>query len=322
MREDLQALPRVADSISYVYAERCRVEQDDKAIVLIDQKGRRPVPCASLLLLMLGPGSVITHAAMQNLAACGCTVAWAGEGGVRMYASGVGATRSARNLLHQARLVSNDRSRLDVVRAMYQRRFPDILPVGLSLPQIRGREGVRVRQAYARESERTGVPWFGRSYKRDDWRASDAVNQALTAANQCLYGVVHAALVAAGYSPALGFIHTGHQLSFVFDIADLYKTETSIPAAFDVVEQGSGDPGRDVRALMRDRFVATRMLARIVKDTFEVLGAAPDSEEPEAAPDFLWAPDGLSEGGVNWADASSRDDQGEGTASTASEAVE
>src|SRR5579875_2282313 len=296
MREDLHALPRVADSFSYLYVERLRIEQEARAIVLIDASGRVPVPCASLLLLLLGPGTTITHAAIRNLADCGCTVGWVGEDGVRFYATGLGATRSARNMLRQARLAVHGPSRLRVVRRMYELRFDEPLAEELSLRQIRGREGVRVRDSYARESARTGVPWFGRSYKRMDWRGADPVNRALSAANACLYGVVHAAIVASGYSPAIGFIHVGKQLSFVYDIADLYKTEVSIPVAFDVVRDGEADVERAVRQRLRTRFVEVRLLDRIVADIDRALGDDPTPSDlidlDAEAPGALWDPEG------------------------------
>jgi CRISPR-associated protein Cas1 len=189
---------------------------------------------------------------------------------------------------------------------MYESRFDEPLPAELTLRQIRGREGVRVRDAYARESERSGVAWFGRVYKRDDWRRGDPVNRALSAANACLYGVAHAAIVATGYSPAIGFIHTGKQLSFVYDIADLYKTETSIPAAFDVVAAGEADVERAVRLKLRARFVQARLLDRIVRDIDGVLGCDPVEadlvDEDAEAPGALWDPDGELPGGVNWAE--------------------
>jgi CRISPR-associated protein Cas1 len=306
MREDLHSLPRVADSLSFLYLERCRVEQDARAIVVVDASGRMPVPCASLLLLLLGPGATITHAAVTNLADCGCTVGWVGEEGVRFYATGLGATRSSRNLLRQARLAMHVRGRLAVVRRMYELRFGETIPEGLSLQQIRGREGVRVRDAYARESARTGVQWFGRAYTRSDWRRADPVNRALSAANTCLYGVVHAAVVATGYSPAIGFIHTGKQLSFVYDIPDLYKTETSVPTAFDVVAGGEVDVERAVRQRLRAGFVERRLLDRIVRDIDRVLGHDPVPadliNEDAEAPGALWDPGGDLRGGVNWAE--------------------
>jgi CRISPR-associated protein Cas1 len=217
--------------VSYLYVEHCRIDQEDKAIALHDKNGKTPVPCASLVMLMLGPGTSITHAAIRALADNGCLVIWSGEENVRFYAQGMGETRSARNLLRQARLCSNPDRRLQVVLRMYQHRFDEPLGGGMTLRQIRGREGIRVRESYARASRATGVPWHGRSYVSTNWAAADPVNRALSCANSCLYGICHAAIVSMGYSPALGFIHTGKMLSFVYDIADLYKADLTIPLA-------------------------------------------------------------------------------------------
>ena len=235
---DLHLLPKIRDSWSYLYVERCRIDQEDKAIAIHDAGGKTPVPCAALTLLMLGPGTAITHAAVRTLADNGCLVMWCGEEAVRFYAIGMGETRSSRNLLAQARLWADPASRLAVVVRMYRMRFDEPVPEDATLQELRGREGIRVRRSYASASQETGIAWEGRSYRSSNWRSADAVNRALSCANSCLYGLCHAAIVAAGFSPALGFIHTGKMLSFVYDIADLYKTEVSIPMAFAAVKEG------------------------------------------------------------------------------------
>lgn len=287
-------LPRVADSASFLYLEHCRVEQHHTAIAVHDENGRAAVPCAGLLTVMLGPGTTITHAAVRNLSECGCTICWTGEHGVRHYAHGNAGARSGRNLVRQAQLVSHPRSRLVVVRRLYQARFDEPLDEGLELQQIRGLEGVRVREAYATASRASGIPWHGRSYRRDSWDESDEVNRAISYANSCLYGVCHAAIVTAGYSPALGFIHTGKALSFVYDIADLYKTETAISAAFEAVggHDGSAPLERWVRAALRHEFARTRLLARIVTEINEILAIPDEAGDPyaydPAQPAALW----------------------------------
>jgi CRISPR-associated protein Cas1 len=302
-------LPKVRDSWSYLYVEHCSVDQEEKAIALHDAAGVTPVPCASLTLLMLGPGTSITHAAIRTLAEHGCLVAWTGEEAVRFYAQGMGETRSARNLLHQARMMSDERRRLQVVRRMYEIRFPEGLEPDLTLEQIRGKEGMRVRAAYARASRETGVRWSGRSYQRGQWGAADAVNRALSAANSCLYGVCHAAIVSAGFSPALGFVHTGKMLSFVYDVADLYKAEVTVPTAFRVVAEGESNLESRVRRACRDRFRETRLLARVVPDIVRVLALDGEEgeaglDEPDSPPGGLWDPErGATAGGVNYADA-------------------
>jgi CRISP-associated protein Cas1 len=307
--KDLHILPKVRDSWTYLYVEHCKVEQDDKAIAIFDKAGKTPVPCAALSLLMLGPGTRITHAAIRSLADNGCLVAWTGEQGVRFYAQGMGETRSSSNLLRQAALHADPGERLSVVRRMYEFRFPDPLDATLTLQQIRGKEGIRMRETYARWSRETGVPWSGRFYKQNDWRRAEPINRALSAANSCLYGVVHAAIVAAGYSPALGFIHTGKMLSFVYDVADLYKAEISIPVAFRCTAAGETKLESRVRHICRDTIKEQRLLPRIIDDLDRLLTPAkPDAEREsldryDAQPGGLWDPDeGQVEGGINYGD--------------------
>ena len=316
--DDLRQLPRFDDSLSFLYLEHVRIEQQDKAIALHDEAGSTPVPAASLALLMLGPGTSITHAAIKALADNNCTVVWAGDEGVRFYAAGIGGTRGSAALIRQAALVSNPRVRLEVVTRMYRKRFPGGLDPGLTLQQVRGMEGIRVRQAYAEASRISGVPWNGRRYERGNWAAADPVNRALSAGNACLYGLVQAALLSAGYSPALGFVHTGKQLSFVYDIADLYKADLIIPTAFDVAAWQTTSANRPIESEMRiacrRKFQEARLMQRILPDVADVLNVGDLAIQPNdpawdadgAAPGALWNVEGAIpmeervEGGVNY----------------------
>jgi CRISP-associated protein Cas1 len=322
LTRNLHELPKVRDRFSYLYVDRCRVDREDKAIAIHDVTGITPVPCAALALLMLGPGATITHAAILTLVDNGCLVVWCGEHGVRFYGAGQGTTRNAANLLHQARLCSRRSTRLLVVRRMYAMRFEESLPDSLTLQQIRGKEGVRVRDAYARMSLETGGAWKGRSYNRGNWGGADPVNRALSSANSCLYGLCHAAIVAAGYSPALGFIHTGKQLSFVYDIADLYKVEMTIPVAFEIAAQAPKNLERETRQACRDIFARKRILERVVRDIDHVLQVPPSPEDDPstdfdadpAMPGGLWDPEkGTVEGGKAYGteDGTPEEDGGE-----------
>ena len=324
--KDLRILPKVRDSLSYLYVEHVRIDQEAKAIALHDQNGKVPIPCASLTTLMLGPGTTVTHAAIRALADNGCLVLWMGEEGVRFYAQGAGETRSAHNTMKQVHLWADPGRHLEIVKRMYRMRFAESLDDSLTLQQIRGHEGVRVRDAYAAASRATGVAWTGRSYRRDRWAAADPINRALSAANSCLYGVCHAAIVSAGYSPALGFIHRGKSLSFVYDIADLYKTEVTIPVAFSAVAESPDHVERRVRYRMRDTFRATRMLPRLIPDLESLfdLGdeprrtAIPDEFDiDEALPGGLWDPENEEiSGGVNYGDEEVEPEDGGGGAGT------
>lgn len=275
---NLHELPRFRDSLSYHYIEHAIVDRKQNAIEYIQESGRTLVPIASISLIMLGPGTSLSHAAMKVLMENGCSILWVGEDGIRCYGQGLGETRRAYHLIRQAELVCNPVTREQVVRRMYQMRFDENLDAGLSLNQIRGKEGVRVRKAYAQASKGFGVPWHGRRYDRTNWSYGDKINQTLSAANALLNGICHAAIIAGGYSPALGFVHTGRMLSFVYDIADLYKTDLTIPAAFKTISESEEKPLSRVRALCRERFRETHLLQRILPDIDHLLNIPEDVE--------------------------------------------
>jgi CRISPR-associated protein Cas1 len=295
---DLHELPKLRDSMSYLYLEQVRVQQKYKAVEAIDKEGRTLIPAAALSVLMLGPGTTITHAAVKALADNGCLVVWCGEDATRCYAQGGGETRKAYHLLRQAELAADPAKRLEVVKRMYRYRFGDEeLDPGLDIFQLRGKEGARVRAAYAQASRTYGVAWHGRRYDRGNWGSGDPVNRALSAAHALLNGLCHAGIVSGGYSPALGFIHTGKQLSFVYDVADLYKVEITIPLAFRLVAESEQRIGPRVRAACREAFRDHKLLKRILPDIDhildvpdEVLVAAQEADGDPARPEPLWSP--------------------------------
>jgi len=275
----LHVLPRFSDRWSHLYLEHGKLEKEQDSLTLYDKEGATPLPIDQLSILFLGPGTTITHAAVKALADNNCQLYWVGEEGVRMYAYGIGGTHSAHRLLRQARLFSDEQERVRVVRRMYQRRFPSPIPADATIEQIRGMEGARVRDSYRRLAEQHHVEWLGRNYDQNDWNRGDPLNRALSSANACLYGICHAAILAAGYSPAIGFIHVGKMLSFVYDISDLYKTELSVPAAFEIAANSAAEVERRVRMRCRDLFYDAKLMDRIVPDIAEVLDARDDLEE-------------------------------------------
>ncbi|GIJ39279.1 type I-E CRISPR-associated endonuclease Cas1e [Micromonospora andamanensis] len=263
---ELADLNRAQDRLSFIYLERCVIHRDSNAITTTDDKGIIHIPAATLGVLLLGPGTSITQQAMMLLADNGATAVWVGEHGVRYYAHGRPLARSSRLLVAQAAAVTHRDRRLQVAREMYRMRFPGEDTTALTMQQLRGKEGARVRRSYREHAKRTGVNWNNREYNPDDFTDSDPVNQALSAAHACLYGVVHAVIVAVGASPGLGFVHTGHDRSFVYDIADLYKADITIPVAFDIAASGSTDIGADTRRAVRDRIHDGALLDRCVHD--------------------------------------------------------
>ncbi|MFE4687544.1 type I-E CRISPR-associated endonuclease Cas1e [Streptomyces sp. NPDC056721] len=264
-------LTRTGKRLSFVYLERCTVHRDANAITAQDADGTTHIPSATISTLLLGPGTRITHQAMSVLGETGAAVCWVGEHGVRYYASGRALTRSSALAEAQATQWANTRSRLAVARAMYRLRFPDEDPSGLTRKELLGHEGRRLKDCYRTQSARTGVPWHGRRYTPGDFTSGDPVNQAITAAAQCMYGIAHAVVTSLGCSPALGFVHSGHELSFVLDIADLYKTEIGIPVAFDTVAEDEEDVGPRTRRALRDRLNETALLDRCVNDIKRLL---------------------------------------------------
>lgn len=278
-------LPKIRDSIGFLYLQYTRVEQDKTGVISVDQRGMVRLPVAAISCLQLGPGTSITHDAVKTLTEAGVSLLWTGEHGVRTYAYGTGETEKAYKLLEQARLFSDEKKHLSVVERMYRMRFKENLEAGLDLRQIRGKEGIRVRTIYQREAQKNGLKWCGRNYDRFNWNNSDPMNKALSVASACLNGVCHAAVVSAGYSPAIGFIHTGKQLSFVYDIADLYKMDLCVPVAFAAVSENKVNIEREVRIRMRDAFKNMRLLERIVSDIDKILAINEKSFEPLYHPD-------------------------------------
>lgn len=303
MPKNLQILPKLRDSLSFLYIEHAVIEQDAMSIVSIQGDARTPIPIASMTVLMLGPGTSVTHAAVKATADCGCLVVWCGERAARFYASGCGETRSAENLLHQAKLCMDPALHLQVVYRMYARRFPGIRTEGMTLQQIRGVEGIRVREAYRNASKVSGVKWNKRDYKADNWDDADEINRALSYANTILYGICQAAITSLGYSAGLGFIHTGKLLSFVYDIADLYKATVTIPAAFDAIGQSPADLERSIRIECRKYLYSQKVLSRIPEDIAWIFDLTlEDGDQNASQPGDLWDDaDATARGGVNYA---------------------
>lgn len=266
-KPEISELSKLSDRITFLYLEHAKLNRIDSAISVADSTGTVYIPAAIISVLLLGPGIDVTHRAMELMGDAGMAVVWVGEDGVRQYAHGRSLNHSSILLQTQAKLVSNTRTRLAVARKMYQMRFPGMDVSGLTMQQLRGKEGARIRRVYQDQSQKTGVAWSRREYKVDDFESSTPINQALTAAHQALYGLSYSVIVALGASAGLGFIHTGHDLSFVYDFSDLYKADYSIPIAFEMVkEYGKDDIAVHTRHAMRDAFKDGKLIEKMVKD--------------------------------------------------------
>ncbi|WP_327150301.1 type I-E CRISPR-associated endonuclease Cas1e [Nocardia sp. NBC_01329] len=294
-------LHRLQDRISTVYVERSHIDRDENAVVVINKKETVRVPAALVAAMLLGPGTRITHAAAALLADSGTTICWIGQQGVRMYAAGIGPSRGAGLLMQQAHLVTRPKERLKVARAMYSMRFPGENVSDLTMQQLRGREGTRIRRIYREHASRTGITWQGRKYVAGDAHATgDDLNRVLSAANAALYGICHAVIVGLGASPGLGFVHTGSAMSFVLDIADLYKAEYTIPLAFDLIADELTEE-RDARLGLRDLIAERQLLPRVVNDVRTLLDATGAEDDP-SGPQLWDEKVGAVDGGTNWAD--------------------
>ena len=287
-RPGLQALPQIGDRLTFLYLEHCQINREDSAILVRDERGTTRIPAAAITVLLLGPGTTVTHRAVELIGDAGVGIVWVGEHGVRFYAGGRPLTHRAHLLIKQAKLVSNQRSHLAVVKKMYQLRFPDEDVSGLTTQQLRGREGSRVRKAYRTAAKQWNVSWNGREFDPDNFSSGDPVNQALSAGHACLYGLAHAVISALGCSPGLGFIHVGHERSFVYDIADLYKSEITIPIAFEIAARQPADLPGTVRRRVRDEMASTHLLERMVRDIRFLLS---DDDQPDGGTTditYLW----------------------------------
>ena len=279
----------IKDRLSILYIEKGHLDVLDGAFVVVDKTGvRTHIPVGGVACLMLEPGTRVSHAACALAARVGTLLVWIGEAGVRVYSAGQpGGARSDR-LLYQAKLALDSDLRLKIVRKMYAMRFGEEPPARRSVEQLRGIEGARVREMYKRLAGKFGVEWKARNYDVSEWDKGDLPNRCLSAATSCLYGVTEAAVLAAGYAPAVGFIHTGKPLSFVYDVADVYKFETVVPVAFRVAAQKSRAPEQAVRLACRDVFRQSNLLERIIPGIEEMLSAGgikpPDPPEDAVLP--------------------------------------
>lgn len=283
----LRPIP-IKDRVSMIFIGMGQIDVRDGAFVVIDEVNgeRMHIPVGGVACLLLEPGTRVSHAAIKLAATVGTLLIWVGEAGVRLYSAGQPGGARSDKLLYQARLALDDGLRLKVVRKMFEMRFGEAPPSRRSIEQLRGIEGARVRKMYQSLARQNGIKWQGRRYRPSEWEAADIPNQCLSAATACLYGLTEAAILAAGYAPAIGFLHTGKPQSFVYDIADIVKFETVVPAAFRIASRNPTQPEREVRLACRDAFKRARLLDRLIPMIEEVL-AAGEIELPEPAPEAV-----------------------------------
>lgn len=297
----LKPIP-VKDRMSMIFIGRGQLDVRDGAFVVVDEVNgeRMHIPIGSVVCILLEPGARISHAAVKLAATVGTLLIWVGEGGVRLYSAGQPGGARSDKLLYQAQLALDEKLRLKVVRKMYALRFQEEPPTRRSVDQLRGIEGARVRKSYEILAKQYGVQWKGRRYDPNDWERADPVNKCLSSATSCLYGVCEAAILAAGYAPAIGFLHTGKPQSFVYDIADIVKFETVVPVAFRIAAKKPRLPDRETRIACREAFRDTKLLQRLIpliEDVLAAGGIEPPQPAPEAQPPAIPEVESIGEAG-------------------------
>lgn len=297
----LKPIP-LKDRMSMIFVGMGQIDVRDGAFVVIDEVNgeRMHIPVGSVACLLLEPGTRVSHAAIKLASVVGTLLIWVGDAGVRLYSAGQPGGARSDKLLYQAQLALDESLRLKVVRKMFELRFGEEPPSRRSVEQLRGIEGARVRKTYQMLAKQYGLKWQGRRYDPKQWESADVANQCLSAATACLYGITEAAILAAGYAPAIGFLHTGKPLSFVYDIADIVKFETVVPAAFRIAAKNPPMPEREVRIACRDAFKQTRLLQRIIPMIEEVLAAGeiePPPPPADAVPPAIPEPASIGDSG-------------------------
>lgn len=268
---DLHYIPKFLDKIPFSYLEHTKICVKDNCVVSQNEEyGVISLPVAQLAVLMLGPGTDITHAAIQEITAQNCLLIWCGEGIVRCYAHSQGGTHSSHNIIYQAFLLNDNLLSIEIIQRLMCKRFPKENYSGLSIKQIMGIEGNKMRDIYSHQAQLFGIKWEMKDQNITTWENQDIPNKCLSVANSCLYGVCHAAILSLGYSPALGFIHKGDQRSFVFDIADMYKPSVSIPVAFSVAKDNPKNPEKSTMIKCKEYFYQNKFLSLILKDLEEL----------------------------------------------------
>ncbi|MGK5094767.1 type I-E CRISPR-associated endonuclease Cas1e [Deltaproteobacteria bacterium TL4] len=280
LKAEVRANP-LKDRLSYLHVGHARLDVDDSGLVMTQTDGSpfRQIPVASLSLILLEPGSVITHEAVKLCSQHKCLLIWVGEGGVRTYSAGYTDFSNSEKILHQTWMYHDPKQRLIVVRRMFEQRFQAPCPVNKSIDQLRGMEGQRVKKRYQELAEKYDVPWNGRFYDPDNWDKANPINKTISVGTSCMYGIVEAAILTAGYSPAVGFLHSGSPLSFVYDIGDLYKDSQVLLLAFELVKAHAAQAETLIRHELRNRFRVNHFLATIIPDIEAILAPEVSQEQ-------------------------------------------
>jgi CRISPR-associated protein Cas1 len=281
-----------ADRHGLVWLDRGRLEVEDGCLRFVTAGGGElsagdyQIPHQAVLIILLGPGSSVTHDALRLLARHGCALAAVGEGAVRFYTSPPLLPDSSAAARSQVALWADPKTRMEVARAMYAMRFGEFV-LTRDIEVLRGQEGARIKRSYQLAAQRFGIPWNGRIYDRQNPDASDAPNQALNHAATAMSAAATVAVAAVAAIPQLGFIHEDSGQAFVLDIADLYRHDITLEIAFGAVQESlkSTEPferlvRRRAAKLFRQRAVIPSMIDKIKTLLHLDPEPLPDKEPP------------------------------------------
>lgn len=298
---DKHLLTRSQDRISFLYVEMARIEQTEYGVEIVQEPGRTEVPITTISCLILGPGVSITHRAVENIAKAGCSICWTGRDMTAFYAYGEPVATSSKNILLQAKYHESKLMHMQVVREMYSIRYPGERIKTKSLEELRGIEGQHVKKIYEQNASQYHVLWNGRSYKTNDFHSQDVPNQYLTALHHILYAIVQSVIVTMGFSPAIGFVHTGKMQSFVYDMADLYKERLTIPLAFRLSAQYGAYNRKEMLRAFRAEIVNFHLMQAIADDLKRLFQG--DAKTTQEITLQLWDYGMMVKAGVNYGKA-------------------
>ncbi len=247
-----------ADRHGLVWLDRGRLEVENGCLRFVTAGGGQlaagdyQIPHQAISIVLLGPGTSVTHDALRLLARHGCGLAAIGEGAVRFYTAPPLLPDTSALARAQVTRWADPKLRMETARAMYAMRFGEIVRTR-DITVLRGQEGARIKRAYHAAAERHGIQWSGRRYDRENPEASDLANQAINHASSAMIAAASVAVAAVGAIPQLGFVHEESGQSFVLDIADLYRHDVLLDIAFGAVKEARGRGAAPIERLVRQR---------------------------------------------------------------------
>lgn len=248
----------VRERISFLYFEHGTLERQGRGLCFNQSDGAIQIPVGNTTVLLMGPGTTVTHAAISLSGQEGCLILWTGENGVRLYGAG-NPRGNGQNLLKQAAFALDPSKRLIVARKMYNEMFGRPPPQRLDIDQLRGFEGAWVKKWYQDAAEKHNIPWTGRQRS-----FLSPIEKSIAGVNAALYGLCEGVVLSLGFSPSIGFIHQGGIRSFIYDIADTVKFTTVAPLAFHLAQKKEVSESV-VRQACRNMFFETKLAGRLVK---------------------------------------------------------